>query len=95
MEKEPKIQRPKTWVIEVSEMGEIRPVGELVEGELLKRFSGSLPEKPGVYQWRPVRCGDYECDPATGGMVPVKYGWGEGVIPEEEWIKSKLYPVGI
>lgn len=80
--KEKRSQGPTTWVVEVSKAGVAKPVEELVEGELLKRFGSSLPEKPGTYQWRPVGR-TYSADSEHGSWSPV-YGWGQGVLSERE-----------
>lgn len=89
--KEKGSQSHKTWVVEVTETGAIKPVEELVKGELLKRFGGSLPEEPGTYQWRPLGR-TYSADAEHGSWSPV-YGWGEGVLSEQEMPELMALPL--
>ena len=84
-----------TWIIEILPSGEVRPIEELVQGELLKRYKGTFPTEPGTYQWRPTGISGYETDPATGGAEKVEWGWGKEVIPENEWTRGRIFPVGI
>jgi hypothetical protein len=64
-------------VIEVTKTGsviELRPEVSLV--------SASYPTKPGVYQWRPI-ARTYSASAEHGSWSPV-YGWGIGVLENEE-----------
>lgn len=78
-------------MIEVLATGEVKIIERLKSMLSAKKLKAAFPDKPGVYQWRPVSR-RLIVEPNHKFWVR-EYGWAEGVVREEEWLDLDRLPV--